>query len=506
MNNSNPAPDLQRLQRPSDLASLLSRVFEFLRGLLRRPPPKKSRLIEHVIVLMFENRSFDHMLGYLPHAGALTGDESNPLDPLDPNSEHVRVTNQAGYITPIDPAHDFVSVAGQLFGHQDQVVDPAPMSGFVKACIEQAQGDVAIGKQIMDCFDPDKLPALRTLAEEFCLCTQWFSSVPGPTWPNRFFVHAATSDGMITNDARHIYDMKTIYDSLADEGLSWNIYHGDFPHSLALQRLWDNPRRFRALDQFHTDVENGHLAHYTFIEPRYFDFLAWKANDQHPPHDVRLGEYLIAEVYETLRSSRFWEKSLLIVLYDEHGGFFDRVSPPRSAPNPDGQNSQDPPFDFTRLGIRVPAILVSPLIEKGQVDATPYEHSSVPASIKALFDLPGHLTARDKAANTFEKNLSRSTPRTDTPLTLPVPGTPAEIQHHRQLMRTSSLQADVVGAAGQSEASQEPLSEFQETLVALADRLNSEVHPQVQARAAQVRTEHEGAVHTQESLARFKER
>jgi phospholipase C len=502
MPNSQPGP-----QRAANLTNLLTKIADFLKRLFgRQPQEKESYLVEHVVVLMLENRSFDHMLGYLPHAGALSGDESNPLDPLDPDSERVHVTDQATYVSAIDPAHDFVSVTGQLFGHQDRVLDPAPMNGFVKACIEQAQGDVAIGKQIMDCFDPDKLPALRTLAEEFCLCTQWFSSIPGPTWPNRFFVHAATSDGMITNDAKHDYGMQTIYDSLAAEGLSWTIYHGDMPQSLILRHLWDNPGRFRGLERFHRDVENGDLAHYSFIEPRYFDLLEWKANDQHPPHDVRFGEYLIAEIYETLRNSKLWEKSLLIVLYDEHGGFFDRVPPPGPVPNPDGKTSQDPPFDFTRLGIRVPAILVSPLIEKGQVDSTRYEHASIPATVKNLFDLPAYLTARDKAANTFEKNLSRATPRTDTPATLPLPGTAEEIRHHRQLIRTSSAQADVAATAEHPQASQAPLSEFQLTLAEVADILNRQAQPQMQARTAQLRTEHEGAVHVQESLARFKQR
>jgi phospholipase C len=246
------------------------------------------------------------------------------------------------------------------------------------------------------------------------------------------------------------------------------------------------------------------LATYTFIEPRYVSFHEWKANDEHPPHDVRLGEYLVADVYDTLRNSPLWEKSLLVVLYDEHGGFFDRVPPPGSVPSPDGRKSKHPPFDFTRLGVRVPAILVSPFVERGRVDSTIYEHSSLPATIKTLFNLPEGLTARDEAANTFEKNLSRSIPRTDTPVALPVPGEPDEIRHHRALLRTDALEKWRRGEVEQGEMSQEPLSTFQEALVALAHWLNKKAHGK--AHAAEIQTEHEAAVHIYESLDRFLER
>lgn len=457
--------------------------------------------IEHVIVLMLENRSYDHMLGYLSNGHGLEGDEFNLVDPSDPTSERVPVSNTADYIMAVDPAHDFIGVEKEMFGTAGRVVQPASMDGFVAVQIGQAKGDVGMGKKIMECFDPGKIPALTTLAREFCVCDRWFSAVPGPTWLNRFYAHAATCDGMIVDTAKHDYKMKTIYDAVAENGLSWNIYHGDVPQSIILQHHWGSLDHFRRFHRFYADVEKGELAAYTFIEPRFFNFHEWKANDQHPPHDVRLGEYLIAEVYDTLRNSRYWEKSLLIVLYDEHGGFFDRVPPPDEVPSPDGKKSKHPPFDFTRLGVRVPAILVSPFVEKGKVDSTIYEHSSLPATIKTLFDLPEGLTARDKAANTFEKDLSRSTPRTDAPLTLPVPGDPEEAGRHRALLRTDALEKWRRGEVDQAEMSQEPLSAFQQAVVELADLLNKKA--QGKPRAAEIHTEHEASVHVHESLARF---
>jgi phospholipase C len=488
----------------SPLAGIFGLLTPFLRRLLGLPP-RLPTPIEHVVVLMYENRSFDHMLGFLPEGGGLSGDEFNLVDPSNPASEKVPVGKGAGYVDPVDPAHDFISVATQLYGAPGQVSDPAPMSGFVKAYIQQSGGDVENGKKIMRCFDPEQLPALRTLAQEFCLCNRWFSGLPGPTWPNRFFAHAATSDGQVGNDVLHPFNMKTIYNSMAESGYSWNIYFSDIPQSLALRRLWGSLDHFRPMYQFHSDVQNGKLANYIFIEPRYFSFFEWKANDQHPPHDVRQGEYLLAEVYETLRNSPLWEKTLLVVLYDEHGGFFDEVPPPTGVPNPDGQNSNDPLFDFTRLGVRVPALLVSPYIEKGRLDSSVYEHSSLLATTKKLFNLPGFLTARDRTANTFEKNLSRSTPRTDAPLSLPVPGTPVEAQASRQLLRTDPRQRAAQGLMDTSEASHETLSEFQQTLVDLANGMGAQL-PAAAPALTQPTTptnENDAAQHVQDTLAQL---
>jgi phospholipase C len=459
--------------------------------------------IKHVIVLMLENRSFDHMLGYLPHGHGLTGNEFNPVNPLDPASERVHVSNQANY-NSVDPAHDFESVEKQLYGDPGRIADPAPMNGFVAAHIEKEKGDVELGKKIMECFDPGKLPALTTLANEFCLCDHWFSAVPGPTWLNRFFAHSATCDGMIVDNPWHNYRMKTIFDSLEKNGYSWNIYYGDVPQSIILQHHWRSLERFKRFENFYTDLEKGELATYSFIEPRFIDFHEWKATDQHPPHDVKLGEYLIAEVYDTLRNSRLWDQSLLVITYDEHGGYYDHVPPPGSVPSPDGKKSKHPYFDFTRLGVRVPTILISPFVEKGQVDSTIYEHSSLPATIKTLFDLPEFLTSRDRAANTFEKNLSRATPRSDTPLSLPVPGEPEEARRHRELLHINSLEKWRQGEVDKAEISQAPLSSFQESLVGIANRLNTQVRRK--APTALIQNEHEAAVHIHESLANFLER
>jgi len=205
-------------------------------------------------------------------------------------------------------------------------------------------------------------------------------------------------------------------------------------------------------------------------------------------------------VYDALRASTYWEKCLLVVLYDEHGGFFDRVPPPDHVPNPDGKVATDPPFDFTRLGVRVPAILVSPWVERGQEDSTIYEHASIPATLRTLFDLPGYLTARDQAANTFERNLTRNSPRLDAPQSLPVPGEPGEIEHQRGLLRLNALEQWLHGLVDHEIQSQEPLTLFQQSLVELADILNAQGQSSQEPKDGKITTEQEAGLHIDDSI------
>ena len=330
------------------------------------------------------------MLGFLKDTDGdiegLTGSESNPIDPALSGQGSVapvrvsRFSGTDGYVTDPDPAHEYPDVTLQIFGETPTPSPPIPRNdGFVLSYSRVPDsGGVPVGTQtgrtIMECFDPvPQLPVLTTLARAFVLCDHWFSSVPGPTWPNRFFVHAATSNGHTNSPAIlsaiqdelgfSTYGMRTIYDSLSDQDLEWTIYYHDFPQALALTNLHSCLDRFQGFGSFLSDVAEGTLPAYSFIEPRYFNGIDGKANDQHPPHDVRDGERLIATVYEALRNNiSLFEETLLVVLYDEHGGYFDHVPPPPSI-NPDGRiSADDPPFCFDRLGIRIPALL----LERGE--------------------------------------------------------------------------------------------------------------------------------------------
>ena len=207
-------------------------------------------------------------------------------------------------------------------------------------------------------------------------------------------------------------------------------------------------KKFHVLPKLFDDIKSGNLAQLSWVEPIYFDLPSMPASDQHPDHDVSVGEQLIKDVYEALRASDLFNSTLFIITYDEHGGFFDHVLPQTGVPNPDGLNSTDSPFDFTRLGIRIPTVFVSPLIEKSTIlSAAPvgepqYEHSSLISTIVHKIFQPqaasqvepvAFLTARDAWARTFEAVISPDLlePRSDCPKTLPV-----VISHREQFPQT----------------------------------------------------------------------
>jgi phospholipase C len=270
----------------------------------------------------------------------------------------------------------------------------------------------------MHAFAPGQLPAYHTLAREFAICDHWFSSVPGPTWPNRFFLHCASAGGYVDGAFRE-YRMPSVFEQLRQAGRTFGIYFHDAPQTLMLKQLQASLLKgnFHHFDAFLDHAAAGALPDYTFIEPRYFDGPKGFANDEHPPHDVRFGEELVARVYEAVRASPRWESTLLVVLSDEHGGLYDHVPPPRADP-PDDVASQSPPFGFDRLGVRVPTLVISPYVPRGSVDHTVYDHASMPATIRRLFGLPSPLTRRDASAHTFDGLLSLSAPRGDTPRTI----------------------------------------------------------------------------------------
>jgi phospholipase C len=395
--------------------------------------------IRHIVVLMLENQSFDRLLGYLDlgdpaqKIDGLTGAEMNPVaPPADMTPVPVqRVTTPSVYVTDPGPGHDFEDVNEQLFAEREPRDTSAPRNaGFVLNYSRQVGPDRrplgSRGREIMQCLDPTLVPIITTLARSFIVCDHWFSSIPGPTWPNRFFLHAGTAKGFLVTPEvpsqlvsqfwTSPYDMPTIFENLSDRGLTWTVYFDDYAQAFALRRLHQDGARFQRYEQFARDIAQGTLPTYAFIEPRSFSAPGYPANDQHPPHDLLEGEKLIAEVYDTLRADdSVWRKSLMVVLYDEHGGFYDHVPPP-TAVAPDGTRARPSGFGFDRLGVRVPAILVSPWVPEGRVDHTVYDHTSVPATIKKMFGLPSFLSARDAAANTFDRNFlpaARSVPLTN---------------------------------------------------------------------------------------------
>jgi phospholipase C len=459
--------------------------------------------IHHIVVLMMENRSFDHMLGYLKRPDydidGLTGTESNPIDPQHP-ANRVTVSNDAGDILAPDPGNSFQDVNVQLF---NQPSGPPPVGpaneGFVFSYSQQSGVTPATASTIMKCFDASRLPVLTTLAQEFAVCDRWFSSVPGPTWPNRFFAHCATSNGYLDNSLLHNWNMPTVFEKITAKGLTWRDYYHDLSQTWALSRLRtdDLKGNFCSFSQFKTDARRGRLPQYSFIEPKYFSFLG-TANDQHPPHDIRAGEHFIADVYNAVRSSPLWEQTLLVITYDEHGGLYDHVLPPRATP-PDARTSQ---FAFDRYGVRVPALLISPYISKKTiVHDRIFDHASIPATLKRVFRLDGFLTARDRDAEVFSDIPSLPAPRPDTPMTVGTPGVleaESVAEEHLDVHTIATMKsAGQVSSAG--------LSAFQRSLVELAHQLEIAESPKLHAlrTARRIESEYDAAVYVREVAERF---
>ncbi|CAB4282286.1 unnamed protein product [Prunus armeniaca] len=446
-----------------------------------RKTPKIQGPIKTVVVLVMENRSFDHILGWLkstrPEIDGLTGNESNPLSVSNPNSLRVPVSSDAFFIDS-DPGHSIQAIREQIFGSNRSFEDPAPMNGFAQQAESMAEG---MSSKVMSGFKPEVLPVYTKLANEFAVFDRWFASVPASTQPNRFYVHSATSHGASSNvrkDLIHGFPQKTIFDSLDENALDFGIYYQNIPATLFFRSL----RKLKHVTKFHSyalkfklHAKRGKLPNYAVIEQRYFDVKELPANDDHPSHDVARGQRFVKEVYETLRASPQWKEMALLITYDEHGGFYDHVPTPVSGvPSPDGIVGPDPfYFRFDRLGVRVPTILVSPWIEKGTVIHEPtgptpdshFEHSSIPATVKKLFNLKSNfLTKRDAWAGTFENYFYlRSTPRDDCP-----------VNAHPHSLVTETLPEVTMSLRPGGPREDVSLSEFQVELIQLASQLNGD--------------------------------
>ncbi len=427
--------------------------------------------VQHVVVLMLENRSFDHMLGFLytdtgnvspsgqPYAG-LTGTESNP----DSNGQPVTVfriepgTPNAYYLPGADPGEGYLATNDQLFGSNTAPADGTvpTMQGFIKdfsytlGWQSTSPGWTIVpgttANDIMGCFTPEALPVLATLAKQYAVCDQWFSSVPTETMPNRAFALAATSQGHL-DDKTRTFTSPSIFGLLGQHNVTWGIY-GYGAEPLTKSTFTDiagaSGGTIGEFTDFTAAAAAGSLPAFSFLEP------SWSAtgNSQHPAYDVALGEQLIHDLYEAVRSGPGWPQTLLVITYDEHGGCFDHVPPPSGAVPPDGSIGEFG-FDFTRFGVRVPTVLVSPLIAAGTVyrapaGGPPLDHTSTLKTVQQRWGLPA-LTARDAAAPGFGAVLTLTTPRTDDVLagvTVPVAQTPnpaATTPSHLQ-----EVQADLI--------------------------------------------------------------
>jgi phospholipase C len=396
--------------------------------------------IAHVVVLMLENRSFDSMLGRLYKAGpdfeGVTDENSNEW-----NGQNYKAWSSPGPLTPQiasiptpDPNELFVDMTEQIFGAGNSPPSPPTMGGFVSNYMRTTTNNP---QAVMHGFEPEQIPVLSGLAKAFGVSDRWHASAPNQTWPNRFFAHMGTATGYVNNSPLHLpFGFETIFNRLTQNHRSWRIYHHDLPQSAALPSIWSElPDHLYSFDDdFMAHAMAGKLPNYTFIEPRYFSepVVHRMPNDQHPPHDVAYGERLIARCYDALRNGKGWEQTLFIITYDEHGGIYDHVVPPKAV-SPD--NLHPDGFTFDRYGVRVPAVLVSPWIPAGSIvrprsGPNPFDHTSILVTLRELFGLGAPFTERDRVAPHLLDWLSLPAPTNGGPRNISLPAvspSPAEL-------------------------------------------------------------------------------
>ena len=428
--------------------------------------------IRHVILLIMENRSFDHMMGGL--TAVIPG-----LDGVDPARPHVNydAAGQPYFQAPTevrqitsDPKHEHADVVVQL---QNQ------NGGFIRDFVQAYPASTAEDRQqIMDYFPAGFLPGLHSLAQDFTVCDRWYSSVPGPTWPNRFFALSGTSLGRIlmpvgiTDPGAYFQQtQETLFDRLNQAGKAWRNYYYDFPSSWLLLRnlLPDKLVNYRPMDEFFDDVrDEGSFPDFVFLEPKYF---GGDENDDHPPHNVMKGEKVIADVYNALRSTpELWNSSLLVVFFDEHGGFYDHVTPP-GAVAPDDHQTE---YTFDQLGVRVPALLVSPWVSR-TVEHTQFDHTSL---LKYLIDKwgLGPLGRRAAAAASIATAIREPQARTDTIPFIRVSYTMLMPPHPEWETRDDSLHHDSLGVFAEHLENQigdvgPPIVDAAQRMTRLADKV-----------------------------------
>ena len=333
-----------------------------------------------------------------------------------------------------DPGHGFSNTLEQMCGPEAVYPPGGPYprpitnAGYVSANAQR--GGVAAAGDVMKCFTPDQLPVLDALAREFVVCDHWFGSLPGPTFPNRMFVHAATSGSfddnpsddeifkaIVTPGGGFDFRQGKVFKLLKKADVRYRIYAGDrFPMAASLDGVsvvFD----IDGFDDFAKDLQDPSFdAGYVYIEPNYDVLDEFRdGNSQHPLGSVAAGERLIKATYEAIRNSPLWGKSLLIITWDEHGGFYDHVAPP--AVPPTGERGRTHGFVFDQLGPRVPAIVVSPLIPRNLIDHRVYDHSAIPATLRRVFKIPA-LGNRDGISGGVD-HLAGVVARTDAPLKLP---------------------------------------------------------------------------------------
>jgi len=328
--------------------------------------------IDNIVVLLMENRSFDHMLGYLKlEEGRSDVDGLSPgLSNSDGQKSYpIHHLNHTGLKSNQDPCHSGSCVADQLANDN---------GGFVKNYMATHKND-AERDLVMGYYNKNDLLTYDYLASQFTVCDHWFSSVPGSTWPNRLYAVTGRADGSKDNKTIPIYNLPSFVRQLDAKKVSWGWYSDNFFGSTL--NLTDSKYRsmsnYKTTD-FYDQAAAGKLPSVCWIDPIFVDTAGIiGANDDHPPADILHGQELVLNIYHALVSNPDqWRKTLFIIAYDEHGGFYDHVPPPPA---------EDDSASFRRYGARVPAFLISPWVAQQHVEPTCFDHTSIIKTILLRF-------------------------------------------------------------------------------------------------------------------------
>ncbi|MFT3765991.1 MAG: alkaline phosphatase family protein [Minicystis sp.] len=364
-------------------------------------PMGKDIPVDTIVVLMMENRSFDHYFQGAANAG-LTDIEVAPAGAtnLDPDGQSVPAFHDTTYCF-VDTAHGWSAVHQQING--------GAMDGFVTS--NDATHDAAIpgiplemmrGNRAMGYYEEADVPLMYWAAKNFAIGDHYHASVPGPTWPNRMYLYAASSFGR-THNAFPDNVEATLFDHLDVRGVPWRIYRSQTPcYAIFPDRIVKvlGTEKIADLDQFYADAAAGTLPKVVFIDAGFSldDKDTYKQDNEHPPSIMEYGQHVTASVIAALTKSPQWKRSALFLTYDEHGGLYDHVPPPKACPPDDREPDVAQPGEgFDMLGIRVPFVVVSPFAKKKFVGHHVYDHTSIVRFIEARFTLPA-LSNRDANA------------------------------------------------------------------------------------------------------------
>ena len=355
------------------------------------PPPELSG-IEHIVMVMMENRSFDHFLGWLPHAdGRQAGLEYRDRTGI-PHLTYGLAPDFQGCGHP-DPDHSYV---GGRVAYNGGALD-----GWLRA---GANDPYAIGY-----YTQQDLAFLSQAALHWTVCDRYFAPIMAGSFPNRLYQHAAQTDRL--SNTSEVTSLPTIWDRLEDAGLDGRYYFSDVPF-LALwgTRYLSIVRPFLA---FLVDALTGQLPQVAFVDPRFLDNASGTSGDDHPYADIRNGQAFLALLYTVLTRSPAWPRTVLVITYDEWGGFFDHVPPPGAARIPDADQAAGNTDGL--LGFRVPCLVISPFARRGAVSSVVFDHTSVLRLIEWRWAL-APLTVRDADAHNLAEALDFSAPRRAAPL------------------------------------------------------------------------------------------